>query len=318
MIRKLLAGLAIAAATLAPGLMQNAHASEYPERPITVIVPFGAGGEADIVGRLLATEMSKILGQNVAVQNIVGASGLNGMNAVATAKPDGYTLGFCPSAPLAIHPHMRRLPCSLDSFTIIGRAVNAPYYIVTPKSAPWNTTAELVKAVNEAPSKFFWASAGAGSVPFLAELAFFKQYGMPSQNHVPFNGDADAFQALAGDRAQLYATTAGTIKNFEVKPLVLLSNERDKAFPDCPTAKEEGKELVISQWTCLFAPKNIPADVVAKLSAAMKQACESQHFAEALDKLGLAPGYLNTADTLAFIQKESDRNKALLMSLAGK
>ena len=99
MIRKLLAGLAIAAATLAPGLMQNAHASEYPERPITVIVPFGAGGEADIVGRLLATEMSKILGQNVAVQNIVGASGLNGMNAVATAKPDGYTLGFCPSAP---------------------------------------------------------------------------------------------------------------------------------------------------------------------------------------------------------------------------
>ena len=90
-------------------------------------------------------------------------------------------------------------------------------------------------------------------MPFLAELAFFKQYGMPSQNHVPFNGDADAFQALAGNRAQLYATTAGTIKNFEVKPLVLLSNERDKAFPDCPTAKEEGKDLVISQWTCTAA-----------------------------------------------------------------
>lgn len=147
MIRKLLAGLAIAAATLPPNLTQNAHAADYPERPITVIVPFGAGGEADIIGRLLATEMSKLLGQNVAVQNIVGASGLNGMNAVATAKPDGYTLGFCPSAPLAIHPHMRKLPYSIDTFTIIGRAVNAPYYIVTPKNAPWNTTAELGKAV---------------------------------------------------------------------------------------------------------------------------------------------------------------------------
>ena len=89
MIRKLLAGLAIAAATLPPNLTQNAHAADYPERPITVIVPFGAGGEADIIGRLLATEMSKLLGQNIAVQNIVGASGLNGMNAVATAKPDG-------------------------------------------------------------------------------------------------------------------------------------------------------------------------------------------------------------------------------------
>ncbi|HJD98133.1 tripartite tricarboxylate transporter substrate binding protein [Mailhella massiliensis] len=318
MIRKFIAGLALAAATFAPGFTPSAQAETYPERPITVIVPFGAGGEADIVGRLLATEMSKILGQNVAVQNIVGASGLNGMNAVATAKPDGYTLGFCPSAPLAIHPHMRKLPYSIDTFNIIGRAVNAPYYIVTPKSAPWNNTEELIKAVKADPSKFFWASAGAGSVPFLAELAFFKQYGMPSTNHVPFNGDADAFQALAGNRAQLYATTAGTIKNFEVKPLVLLNTERDPAFPDCPTSKEEGKDLVISQWTCLFAPKNVPADVIATLSAAMKQACESPAFAEALEKLGLAPGYLNTADTLAFIQKESDRNKALLMSLAGK
>ena len=317
MLKKFIAGLAIAAAVLAPGFSSSAQAA-YPERPITVIVPFGAGGEADLVGRLLAAEMSKILGQNVAVQNIVGAAGLNGMNAVNTAKADGYTLGFCPSAPLAIHPHMRKLPYSLESFNIIGRAVNAPYYIVSPKSSPWNNSAELAAAIKKDPSKFFWASAGAGSVPFLAELAFFQQYGLPSNNHVPFNGDADAFQALAGNRAQLYATTAGTIKNFEVKPLLLLNAERDPAFPDCPTSKEEGKDLFISQWTCLFAPKNVPADVIATLSAAMEKACASQDFAEALGKLGLAPGYLNTADTLAFISKESARNKALLMSLAKK
>ncbi len=318
MIKKIIAGLAIAAATLAPGFTQKASAAAYPDRPITVVVPFGAGGEADLIGRILANEMSKLLGQNVAVQNIVGAAGMNGMNAVMQAKGDGYTLGFCPSAPLAIHPHMRKLPYNVDTFNIIGRAVNAPYYIVTPKSAPWNTAAELAKAVNADPSKFFWASAGAGSVPFLAELAFFKQYGIPSGNHVPFNGDADAFQALAGNRAQLYATTAGTIKNFEVKPLVILNAERDKAYPDCPTAKEEGKDLLISQWFCLFAPKSAPADVIKTLSDAMAKACASPEFTASLGKLGLAPGYLNSADTLAFIQKESARNAELLKSLAGK
>ncbi|MBR4422934.1 MAG: tripartite tricarboxylate transporter substrate binding protein [Mailhella sp.] len=318
MIKQLIAGLAIAAAAMAPGFTQKAEAASYPDRPITVIVPFGAGGEADLIGRILSNEMSKLLGQNIAVQNVVGAAGMNGMSAVMQAKGDGYTLGFCPSAPLAIHPHMRKLPYNADTFCIIGRAVNAPYFIVSPKSAPWNSSAELAAAVKADPSKFFWASAGAGSVPFLAELAYFQQYGMPSGNHVPFNGDADAFQALAGNRAQLYATTAGTIKNFDVKPLVVLNADRDPAYPDCPTAKEEGKDLLISQWFCLFGPKSLPADVVARLSDAMAKACASAEFADALGKLGLKPGYLNSADTMAFIQKESARNAELLKALAGK
>ena len=313
MFRKLL--LALAAVCLMTGSAVAADA--FPNRPITIVVPFAAGGETDLVARMLADGMSKELKQVMVVQNIVGASGVAGISAVTGAKPDGYTLGVTPSAPLAMHPHMRKVPYTLDSFDFVGRILKAPYIVMVAKTAPWNTLDDMLRDMKTNPNTFFFASSGVGSVPYFAMMDLFKKAGAQVR-HVPFSGDADAFQALAGNRAQLYATTAGTIKNFEVKPLVLLSNERDKAFPDCPTAKEEGKDLVISQWTCLFAPKGIPADVVSKLSAAMKQACESPEFADALDKLGLAPGYLNTADTLAFIQKESDRNKALLMSLAGK
>ncbi len=313
MFKTVLTSLAATAALLLPGMTF----AGYPDRPVTVTVPFGAGGEADLVARLLAYSMSQVLGQNIAVQNIVGAAGVTGMNAVVTAKPDGYSLGFSPSAPLAIHPHMRKVPYTLDSFEIIGRAFNAPYFVVTQKSSPWNGMDDMIKAIKAEPDKVFWASAGVGSLPYMALLKVWNAYGV-SPKHVPFTGDADAFQGMAGNRVQVYATTAGTLSTFDVKALAIMSEERDPAFPDVPTFKELGYDLRTSQWGCLFAPKDVSPEVKTALSAAMEKACADKEFTGALHKLGLPSSYLGSTEALEFIKSESAAYETLIRELAAQ
>lgn len=316
MLNKLLASLTMAAIL---GICPVADAqAAYPERPVTIIIPFAAGGDTDVIGRLMAAEMSKKLGQVVAVQNVVGANGMNGMNTVATAKPDGYTLGFCPPAPMTIHPYLRKLPYSMESFTIIGRAYNAPCFLVVPGSSPWKNITDMITFIKENPSKFFWASSGTGSVPHLGTLSFFKAFHISAGNHIGFNGDADAFQALAGNRAQLYTSTAANIGTYDVKPLVLLSDKRHPAYPDIPTAKDLGNEVNVSLYGTLFAPKGTPDDIIAVVSEAMKFACESPAYTEALARLGLESAYLGPDEALSFIRAEATRNQELIRSLAGK
>ena len=161
MFRKLL--LALAAVCLMTGSAVAADA--FPNRPITIVVPFAAGGETDLVARMLADGMSKELKQVMVVQNIVGASGVAGISAVTGAKPDGYTLGVTPSAPLAMHPHMRKVPYTLDSFAFVGRILKAPYIVMVAKTAPWNTLDDMLRDMKANPNTFFFASSGVGSVP---------------------------------------------------------------------------------------------------------------------------------------------------------
>ena len=158
MFRKLL--FALAAVCLMTGSAVAADA--FPNRPITIVVPFAAGGETDLVARMLADGMSKELKQVVVVQNIVGASGVAGISAVTEAKPDGYTLGVTPSAPLAMHPHMRKVPYTLDSFDFVGRILKAPYIVMVAKTAPWNTLDDMLKDMRPIPTRSSSRSSGAG------------------------------------------------------------------------------------------------------------------------------------------------------------
>ena len=189
MFRKLL--LALAAVCLMTGSAVAADA--FPNRPITIVVPFAAGGETDLVARMLADGMSKELKQVMVVQNIVGASGVAGISAVTGAKPDGYTLGVTPSAPLAMHPHMRKVPYTLDSFDFVGRILKAPYIVMVAKTAPWNTLDDMLRDMKTNPNTFFFASSGVGSVPYFAMMDLFKKAGAQVR-HVPFSGDADAMR----------------------------------------------------------------------------------------------------------------------------
>jgi len=313
MFKKIILLLAMAA-FLGPA---SSFAATYPTRPVTIIVPFAAGGETDIIARLLAENMGKILGQRVAVQNIVGASGTAGINAILLAKPDGYTLGFSPSAPLAIHPHLREVPHKLDSFTYIGRAVLVPYFLITQKNSPWNSVSDMVKDMQAHPGKYFWASAGVGSVPYMAISSILSAYALDAK-HVPFTGDPDAFQALAGDRAQLYASSGATLSMFDVKPLAVMAEQRDPLWPGVPTFKETGKDIYSSQWMILFAHKDVPAQVSGVISDALAKAVVMPEFLDQLQKLGMTASYLDSAAATEFVKAEYTRNAEIIKELSAQ
>lgn len=286
----------------------SALADKFPSKPIKIIVPFGAGGETDISARFLAAAMEKELDNTVVVQNVTGASGMVGCKTVLESHADGYTLGFIPSGPLALHPHMRKIPYTFDSFAYVGRAVNSAYFLYVEKNSPWNTVPEMISDMKANPNKYFWASAGVGSLPYFSTGDVLKSFGVKAR-HVAFKGDVDAFQAMAGNRVQLYATTAGVMGKFDIKPIAIMAEERQKDLPNIPTVKESGQDISYSQWMVLVAPKDVHPDVMAKLSNAMKAATESPEFIEKLAKLSLAPSYLNSTDTLEFVRTESAKNK---------
>ena len=289
----------------------------YPDRPVKIIVPFNAGGETDISARLLAAELEKVLGQNVVVQNIAGASGMIGCKAMLSAKPDGYTLGVVPSGPLAMHPHMRKIPYSIDDFSYVGRIINSPYLVYVAKDAPWNTFNDMVSDMKAKPNKFFWASSGVGSVPFFAYKELSEAYGVKAR-HVPFNDDTGAFQAIAGNRAQVYTTTAGALTKFDVKALSILDKSKSNLLPDLPSISESGEDVFYSQWMVLVATKKVPQPILDTLSHAMETAMKSPAFVENLRRLSLAPGYLDSESTEAFVKSESERNGKNIKKLMKK
>ena len=294
-----------------------AQASDYPNKPIQLVSPYGAGGDSDLTARVWAEFAKKKLGQPVVVVNKTGGGGLTGSLFAAKAKPDGYTLGVTPSAPLAMHPHMRKVPYTLDSFDFVGRILKAPYIVMVAKTAPWNTLDDMLKDMKANPNTFFFASSGEGSVPYFAMMDLFKKAGAQVR-HVPFSGDADAFQAIAGNRVQVYTSTAGSLDQYDVKGLALMDATRDPLLPSLPTVKESGVEAYYSQWMPLLAPKGLPADVKATLSDAMRKAMQSPEFVERLHKLNLVPGYLDSKDCRAFVEEESVRNAEVIKGLMAK
>lgn len=296
----------------------NSLAGAFPDRTLTFVIPFGAGGETDIVARVLAKEMEKVLGVTVAPKNIVGAAGMNGCKAVVSAKPDGYTLGVIPSAPLVMHPHMRKLPYNpIKDFRFVGRASYDPYLVLVRKDAKWNDLDSMVSDMKSNPGKFHWASAGTGSVPYFAGKDLFKSFELDVK-HVPFKGDAGALQALAADRVAVYTSTAGVLAKHDVKALAILAPEASSKLPEIESVTKFGKEVFYSQFVTLVAPKDISDDIMATLSAALEKVIASEGFVGDMAKLGMTPAYQDSAATKSFIEVEFARNGKNIKALMEK
>ena len=280
--------------------------ADYPDQPIKIIVPFNKG-ETDISARLIAPELEKVVGQSVVVQNIAGKSGMIGCQAMLSANPDGYTLGVVPSGPLALYPHMSEPPYTIDSFAYVGRIINSPYLVYVAKDTPWNTFNDMIEDMKANPNKYDWASSGVGSVPFFAYEELSAAFGVQAR-HVPFTDDMDAFQAIASNRAHVYTTTAGALTKYDVKALALLDKKRSPLLPELPSISEFGKDVFYSQWMVLVAAKKVPQSILDTLSEAMARAMKSPDFIESLQRVGLAPDYLGSAETKAFVKAESERS----------
>jgi tripartite-type tricarboxylate transporter receptor subunit TctC len=270
-MKKLLLTFA-AALALAAGLAKSASAQEWPQQPIRIIVSFGPGGGADIIGRILAESMQQKLGKPVVIENKPGAGGIIGNEAVANAAPDGYTLGIMTAGQViaAVTKKTMRYD-TLTAFAPVAQVATASLMIVARPDFPANNVKELVAAGKADPGKIIFASPGfAATQHFAGEM--FKQIAHVELLHVPFKTSPEAINAVLGKHADVLFDTVsaliGQVKGGQLKALAVTGKDRFPAVPDVPTAVESGvlPGYDVTTWYGVFAPRGTPAPVVAKLN----------------------------------------------------
>jgi tripartite-type tricarboxylate transporter receptor subunit TctC len=269
-----------------------AAAQDYPTRPITLIVPFAAGGPTDIIARIVGDHMSKSLKQAIVVENVVGAGGTNGSTRAMRAANDGYTIIMghmgTHAASVALYPNLAYKP-DVD-FEPIGLAAGTPILIVAKKDFPAKDLKEFVAYVKANTDKMNAAHAGVGSVSFTTCLLL-NSVMQVKPIAVPFNGTGPALNALLGSQVDYMCdqivnlvphVQSGTIKAYAIG-----TPERNPALPNVPTAAEAGlPDFQASAWNALFAPKATPKPIVDKLSAALDQALDDEGVRKRLLDLG--------------------------------
>jgi tripartite-type tricarboxylate transporter receptor subunit TctC len=274
--RQLLAAAAFAA--IAGPLAGPATAQNYPTRPITMIVPFAAGGPTDVIARIVGDHMSKTLGQQIVVENVAGAGGTTGIARGAQAKPDGYTImmghmGTHGAAP-ALYANLKYDPTK--DFEPIGLAAGTPIVIVAKKDTPAKDLKEFIAYAKANAAKLNQAHAGNGSVSHITGVLFDSLIGI-KPSFVAYRGTGPALNDLVGGQVDFMTdqivNVVEQVKGGAVKAYAIATPARSPALPDVPTTKEAGMpEYEVSAWNAVFAPKGTPKDVVARLSAALTQA----------------------------------------------
>jgi tripartite-type tricarboxylate transporter receptor subunit TctC len=318
--RTLLLGAAAAAALPAGALRAQ---GAFPNRPITMIVPWPAGGSTDRHLRTLAEIAGKHLGQNVIVENKPGAGGTLGPSTMAlTAKPDGYTIAQYPMGMLRI-PHMQKVPWHpLNDFTHIIGVSGYTFGFTVKADSPYKTFNDYIEAARKNPGKVDYGSTGVGTSPHLLmeELAANAKVQL---NHVPFKGNADLQQALLGGHVQAQSDATGWDKfvdSGQMRLLVTFGEQRTKRWPDVPTAKDLGYGVVSSSPYGLVGPKGMEPAVVKTLHDAFKKAMDDPKHMEVLAQLNQEVWYRNGEDYAAWARETYARDKALIerLGLAAK
>jgi tripartite-type tricarboxylate transporter receptor subunit TctC len=309
-MRRLL--LAAAIGSLAAGA---AAAQSYPSRPLTMIVPFPAGGATDTLARFLAERMRASLGQPVVIENVAGAAGSIGVGRAVRAPADGYTLSIGTSTTHMLTGGLYTLPFDLlndlDPIALIG---SEPLLIVGRKSLPVQDLQGLIAYLKANPDKASVGVAGVGATGHLTGISFQKETGTRFQ-FVPYRGNGPAMQDLAAGQIDFMIEPASNFQSLvragTIKPYAVTSRQRLGSAPDIPTADEAGLPgFLASLWYGLWVPKNTPKDFVAKLAATMMETLADPQVRKRFDELGIqmAPPEQQTPEALRALQKaEADR-----------
>ncbi len=308
MTRKwVICGVAFAAAILTTG----PAAAVYPERPVTAIVPFPAGGATDLVTRGIQEAFGRALGQPLVVKNVSGASGTIGASEAAAASPDGYTVLFTPSGPTVAQPHRMRLTYDLDSFEPICKLVEQPLVLMAPKTTKFKTVADLVTAAKAEPGKITYGTAGPGSITHLAMLALEKAAGIKLK-HVPFKGSADAVQAMLSNTVDLYSDQANLVPQFDLFPIAVYGEGRIDNFKETPTVRDAGYDVVMTNYNAIFVPKGTPDAIKTKLGQACKTALDDEKVKEIYERQKYPIAYQDAAALKIFVEADYKRVKDLV------
>lgn len=305
---------------LAPGAQAE---TDFPTKPITLIVPWPAGGSTDRHLRALAQEASQELGQPVVVENRPGAGGTLGPSTMAmSAKPDGYTISQYPLGLLRM-PHMQKVSYHpIDDFTFIVGLSGYTFGFTVRSDSPFQTFDEYIEAARQKPDAIDYGSTGVGSSPHLLmeEIAINADVKLV---HVPFKGNADMQQALLGGHVMAQSDATGWdqfVDSGRMRLLVTFGEERTKRWPDVPTAKELGYKAVSSSPYGLAGPKGMDPAVVKKLHDAFQKALHSERSMEIMTQLNQEPNYRDSETYRAWATETFAKDKALIehLGLAAK
>ena len=295
-----------------------AAAESFPgHTPIEITVLFPAGSSADVSARLLADGMSKRLGVNVIVVDRPGAGGALGYRFVAGQKPDGHSLVWNSNS-ISTTYYSGTLSFTFREFEPVARVLAESPVVAVPGNSPFKSLGELMTAAKAKPKAITVANSGTGSHTHISSVALFKSAGAEVVD-VPF-GAAQLVPALLGGQVdaavQLPAALAGSVRSGQLRLLATLTAQRDPAFPDVPTAREQGFDVSLEAWRGIAVPKGTPQAVVARLEAAIRETVASREFQDGCDKLGARPTYAPALIFGEVIAKE-DAKLADLMATIG-
>jgi tripartite-type tricarboxylate transporter receptor subunit TctC len=290
--RRSCTGLAVAAVLAWVLACDCASAQSWPTRPMTMVVPFAAGGGTDIMGRIVAARLSELLGQQVIVENAGGAGGMTGSYRVAKAAPDGYQFVLGTNGTHAQNQSLYKSPlynAAID-FAPVALIAEQPIGLLARKDLPADNLQQFIAYAKANQASMKYGSAGAGSAVQLSCVLLNAANGL-SITHVPYRGSAPAMQDLIAGRIDYQcanvAPALGQIESHQVKAIALLSSHRTALVPDLPTADEQGlKNFDATLWFALFLPKGTPAAIVQKLNAATIATMNTPSVQERMNQIG--------------------------------
>ena len=284
-------GFLAAGGIAALALLTTPALAQYPSKPITVIVPFAAGGPTDVVARLVGEHMGRTLGTTFVVENIGGAGGSIGMTRAALAQPDGYTIAVgnmgTQSAAPALYPNLKYDPAK--SFAQIGIVNYTPQAVVSKKALATTTLKDFIAYVKGKGTAISYGHAGVGSISHVAGLVFNAKFGL-TPNMIPYRGTGPVLTDLVAGQIDYTVDQSlnviPQIKAGTIRVYAIAAPQRLSSLPDVPTTKEAGEDFIFSAWNAMVAPKDVPKEVVDKLSAALSKALDDPTVKERYAELG--------------------------------
>lgn len=311
----LLSGLASSAL-----LPSSAYAQSFPTKPVTMVVPFAAGGPTDVASRVIAAQMQASLGINVVIENKPGASTILGAQYVASAVPDGHIIIMVTTTTLSTNPHLyKKLAYKVDDFAPIAMAVKVPIGLAVKSSLPVNTIAEFRDYVKARPGKMNYGSAGTGTNSHLVNALMNQALGI-DMAEVPYRGTGPALLDLAGGHVDSLVDAIATLlplhRDGKVKILGNFDDVRSAVAPEIPTFSESGyTNLVAFTWMAVMAPSRVPEATISKLNKAVMAAVTSPQTKSKFDELGFVPQTSTSKQLSSYIQSETDRWGPLIKKL---
>ena len=301
----------------------SAAAAAYPDKPITLIVPWAPGGTTDIIARAIAEQMTKSLGQSVIVENRSGAAGNIGSSIVAKARPDGYTLLVGSMSTHAMNPALiPNMPFrGVEDFTPIALVANVVNTMVINAAVPASNVRELIAYAKANPGKLAYASAGGGSTNHLAAEMFIKAAGI-SMLHVPYKGGAPAVLDTVGNQTQVLFS-AGTqtlphVRSGKLRLLAVTEAKRSALLPDVPALMETLPGLEMSVWYAAFGPPGLPAGLAARLNVEINKAMSVPEVRARMDAIGVDVVNAGPEHLAAALRNDSERYSRIIKELGIK